>query len=65
MITQAGSWENTRIACKSLAFGFWFTSFSHVLPTSRVGYQASKPIETVVYCLNKQSDPDKLTLNYL
>ena len=22
MITQAGSWENTRIACKSLTFGF-------------------------------------------
>ena len=65
MITHAGCWENTRIACKSLAFGFWFTSFSHVLPTSCVGYHAGKSIETVVSSLNKQSDPDKLTLNYL
>ena len=28
MITHAGCWENTRKACKSLAFGSWFTSFS-------------------------------------
>ena len=35
-----------------LAFGSWFTSFSRVLPTSRVGYHAGKPIESVVYCLN-------------
>ena len=26
--------------------------FSRVLPTSRVGYHAGKPIESVVYCLN-------------
>ena len=39
-------------ACKSLAFGSGFTSFSRVLPTSRVGYHAVKPIENVVYCLN-------------
>ena len=26
-------------------------NFSRVLPTSRVGYHASKPIESVVYCL--------------
>ena len=26
----------------------------HVLPTSRVIYHASKPMESVVYCLNKQ-----------
>ena len=25
--------------------------FSSVLPTSRVGYHAGKPIESVVYCL--------------
>ena len=25
--------------------------FSIVLPTSRVGYHAGKPIESVVYCL--------------
>ena len=43
---------NTRKACKSLAFRSWFTSFSRVLPTSRVGYHAGKPIESAVYCLN-------------
>ena len=26
-------------------------NFSHVLPTSHVGYHTSKPIESVVYCL--------------
>ena len=26
--------------------------FSRVLPTSRAGYHAGKPIESVVYCLN-------------
>ena len=26
-------------------------AFSRVLPTSRVGYHAGKPIESVVYCL--------------
>ena len=31
--------------------GSWFTSFSRVLPTYRVVYCASKPIETVVCCL--------------
>ena len=30
----------------------WFTSFSSVRPTSRVGYDAGKPIESVVYCLD-------------
>ena len=44
--------SDTRKACKSLAFGSGFTSFSRVLPTSRVGYHAVKPIENVVYCLN-------------
>ena len=44
-----GRWENTLKACKSLAFSSWFTSFSRVLPTSRVGYHAGKPIESVVY----------------
>ena len=48
-----GCWENTQKACKSLALGLWFTSFSRVLPTSRVFYHAGKPIESVVYCLNK------------
>ena len=37
-----GCWENTQKA------------FSRVLPTSRVGYHASKPIESVIYCLNTQ-----------
>ena len=37
---------------KSYFFGSWFTSFSRVLPTSRVGYPADKPIESVVYCLS-------------
>ena len=41
--------EHERTACKSLAFGSWFTSFSSILPTSRVGYHAGKPIESVVY----------------
>ena len=52
VITHLGCWENTQKACKSLAFGSWFTSFSRVLPTSRVGYHSGKPIESVVYCLN-------------
>ena len=34
--------------------GSWFTSFSRVLPTSRVVYCVGKPIERVVYCLNSQ-----------
>ena len=29
------------------------TSFSSVLPTSRVSYHAGKPIESVVYCFYK------------
>ena len=33
--------------------GSWVTSFSSVLPTSRVGYHAGKPIESVVYCFYK------------
>ena len=37
---------------KSLAFGSWFTSFCHILPTYRVNYHAGKPIESVVYCLD-------------
>ena len=36
MITHLGCWQNTRKACKSLAFGSWFKSFSRVPPTSRV-----------------------------
>ena len=46
----------TRKACKSLAFDSWFTSFSRVLPTSRVGYHAVKPIESVVYCFSKHNN---------
>ena len=30
-------------------------AFSRVLPTSRVGYHAGKPIESVVYCLSMES----------
>ena len=52
VISHLGCWENTKKACKSLAFGSCFTSFSRVLPTSRVVYHACKPIESVVYCLN-------------
>ena len=44
--------SDTRKACKSLAFGSRFTSFSPVLPTSRVSYHAVKPVESVVCCLN-------------
>ena len=44
---------------KSLAFGSWFTSFSYVLPISRV-YHDGKPIEDVVYCLTNKLE--KLTL---
>ena len=40
---------NNRKACKSLAFGSWFTRFSRVLPTSLVGCHATKPIESVIY----------------
>ena len=53
VMTHLGCWENTRKACKSL--------LSRVLPKSRVGDHAGKPIESVVYCLNKfdksKSDP--------
>ena len=52
MITHLGCSENTRKACKSLALGSWFKSFSCVLPTSHVGYRAGKPIESVVYSLS-------------
>ena len=45
MITHLGCWENTRKACKSRAC---------VLPTSRVGYHAGKPIESVDYSLNNE-----------
>ena len=52
-----GCWENTQKSRKSLAFGSWFTSFSRVLPTSRVVYHAGKPIEIIkllwVYRHNK------------
>ena len=44
-----------RKACKSRAEGECFTSFSRVLTTSRVGYHAGKPIESVVCWLNVQT----------
>ena len=47
MITHLWCWENTQNA-----FGSWFTSFSHVLPTSGVGNHACKPTESVLYCLS-------------
>ena len=53
VITHLACWENTKKACKSLAFGSWFTSFSSALPTSCMGYHAGKPIENVIHCLNK------------
>ena len=51
IITHLGCWEKTRKARKSLAFGSLFTSFSRVLATSRMGYHAGKPTQSVVYCL--------------
>ena len=39
---------------KSLAFESSFTSFSRVLSTSRAGYHAGKPIESVVYFLKER-----------
>ena len=41
-----GCWENTRIAYVKLSI----TSFSRILPTSRVGYHGGKPIKSVVFC---------------
>ena len=52
-----GMLGNNRKACKSLAVGSWFTSFSRVLPTSRVGCHAAKPIESVVYYHKVMSKP--------
>ena len=43
------------------SFGSWFTSFPRVLPTSRVGYHAGKPIESVVYCLSILSRYSSIT----
>ena len=40
LINHLWCWKNTRIICKSLACGSWFTNSSCVLPTSRVVYQA-------------------------
>ena len=40
VITHLGCWKNTPKTCKSRA-------------ESRVGHHASKPVESVVYCLNK------------
>ena len=50
--------KNTRKACESLAFGSqsWFTSIPIALPASQVVYHAGKPIESVVYCLDKLTD---------
>ena len=38
-------------------------SFSHVLQTSRMGYRAGKPIESVVYCLNKVKNTKSYIIN--
>ena len=57
-VTQNYTYQKSERApwCKWLKWnlwdGSWFTSFSRVLPSSRVGYHAGKPIESVVYCLN-------------
>ena len=41
----------SRVTCYVISiFGEWFTSFSRVLSTSRVGYHAGNPIESEVYC---------------
>ena len=51
-----------RKACKSRAEGERVTSYSSVLPTSRVGYHDGKPIESVVYCLNNSEVYNYLAL---
>ena len=58
--------KKTQKACKSLAFGSWFTSFLSVLPTSQVVYHAGKPIESVLYCFYKitMSLPAQLTMGF-
>ena len=53
VITHVGCWENTRKAYKSGVEDEWFISFSSVLSTSRMGYHACKPTESVVYCFYK------------
>ena len=45
--------EEHEKVCHSLAFGSWLTAFSHVLPTSQMGYYAGKPIERAVPCFHK------------
>ena len=47
VITHAGCWENTS---------------SSVLPTPQVGYHASKPIESVVYCFYKITLSETMSL---
>ena len=48
---------------KSSTFGlglrFVIYKLSLVLPTFRVGYQAGKPIESVLYCLNSDDNMKK------
>ena len=51
--SHLGCWENTRKAnLNHSPSAREVSSFSRVLPTSRVGYHAGKPIESLVYCLN-------------
>ena len=44
----------SRVTCYVISiFGEWFTSFSRVLSTSRVGFHTCNPIESEVYCYYK------------
>ena len=56
VITRAGCWEKTRKACKSLAFGSLFISFSRFLPTSRSGYHACLYLNKVIRRLSTLVD---------
>ena len=54
LVTTYNYWDVARESTgKSHASGPRFTSFSRVLPTSRLGYYAEKLIENEVYCLSK------------
>ena len=59
--------EKSRVTCYAISiFGEWFTSFSRVLPTSRVGYHAGKRIESVVYYFYKMtlSKTENVSVSY-
>ena len=54
MVVHLASFKFGLVQIWSTVVGYLsFTSFSNVLPAVQVGYQASKPIERVVYYLIK------------